>query len=50
VVRVSQHQHAADLSSLVQHADDHVAVLAHDEMAYWSGAFGEHRGAKPSGA
>ena len=29
VIRVAQHQHAADLSSLVQHADDHVAVLAH---------------------
>ena len=33
LVRVAQHEHAAGLAALVEHADDDVAVLAHDEMA-----------------
>ena len=37
---------AAGLSSLVEHANDDVAVLANDEMAPRSGALGEDRGAK----
>jgi hypothetical protein len=49
LVRVTEREHAADLATNVQYADDDVAVLADDEMPRWAGALRKYERAKPRG-
>src|SRR5437879_3979028 len=49
LVGVAKHQHASGRAALVEHTDDHVAVLSNDEVARWSGAVGKDDRAKALG-